>query len=167
MPSDLSQSVDPLRLAKSRKRIEGSLQLDSFERLKNVLLENSDKLQYSLSFDFDESGTCIIESTIDGRIMLECQRCLEPVVVEIHKNSLLGVVRDKNESDALDNKYEPLQLDEETFSVVDLIEDELLLSIPISPLHAENECSGKEILEQINADAKPRPFAALAALKKR
>ena len=167
MPSDLSQSINPLRLAKSRERIEGSLQLDSFERLKDVLLENSDKLQYRLSFDFDESGTCVVESVIDGRLVLECQRCLDPVIIEIHKTSLLGVVKDKDEIDALDKKYEPLQLDEETISVVDLIEDELLLSIPLSPLHAENECSGKKVLDQINADAKPQPFAALAALKKK
>jgi DUF177 domain-containing protein len=167
MPSDLSESINPLRLAKSRERINGNMQLDSLGRLKGILLENSGKLQYSLSFDFDESGTCVIESDIDTQLILECQRCLKPVVIEVHKNSLLGIVKDKDEIDALAKEYEPLQLDEETISVEELIEDELLLSLPLAPLHTENECSGKKVLDQVNADAKPQPFAVLAALKKK
>jgi DUF177 domain-containing protein len=167
MASDLSQPINPVRLAKSRERIEGSLQLDSFERLKDVLLENEGELKYSLSFDFDESGTCVIECIIDTQLMFECQRCFKPVKIDIHSDSLLGVANDKDEFEALAKEYEPLQLNEETISAEELIEDELLLSIPLSPLHAENECSGKEILDQINADAKPKPFAALAALKKK
>jgi DUF177 domain-containing protein len=167
MPSDPSQSINPLRLAKSRERIKGSLQLDSLERLKGVLLENTGQLEYSLSFDFDESGTCVIESVIDSQLILECQRCLKPVVIEIHKASLLGAIKDKDEIDSLAKEYEPLQLDEENIAVEELLEDELLLSIPLSPLHAENECSGKEMLDQVNADAKPQPFAVLAALKRK
>lgn len=167
MPSDLSQSINPLRLAKSRERIEGSLQIDSFDRLQDVLLENEGELKYSLSFDFDESGTCVIECIIDARLIFECQRCFKPVAINIHTSSLLGVANDKNEFEALAKEYEPLQLDEESISIKELIEDELLLAIPIAPLHAEDECSAKAVLDQINADAKPQPFAALAALKKK
>jgi DUF177 domain-containing protein len=167
MPSDQSQSINPLRLAKSREQIKGSLQLDSLERLKGVLLENKGDLQYSLSFDFDESGTCIVESVIDTRLMLECQRCLKPVAIDIHKSSLLGVVKEKDEINTLAKEYEPLQMDEESIFLENLVEDELLLALPISPLHAGEDCSGKKVLDRINADAKPQPFAALAALKKK
>ena len=167
MPSDPSQSINPLRLAKSRKRIEGSLQLDSFERLKGDLLESDGELDFSLSFDIDESGICVIESEIDTQVTLKCQRCLKPVKIRIKKKSLLGLANDKDEIDSLAKEYEPLQIEGETISVGELVEDELLLSIPLSPLHTENECAGKEVLDQINEDAKPKPFAALAALKKK
>jgi len=167
MLSDPSQSINPLRLAKSRERIEGSLQLDSFERLEGDLLENTGKLNFSLSFDFDECGVCVIESDIDTEVILECQRCLKPVLININKKSLLGVVKSKDEIDNLAKEYEPLQISEETVSVKQLIEDELLLCIPLSALHSENECAGKTALDKINEDAKPKPFAALAALKKK
>jgi len=167
MPSDQSRSINPLRLAKARERVEGSLQLDSLSRLKGILLENTGELQYSLSFDFDESGVCIVESVIKSQLILECQRCLKPVVIEIHKSSLLGIVNNKDEFEALAKDFEPLQLDEDIISVEELVEDELLLSIPLSPLHPENNCSGKNDLDRINADAKPQPFAVLAALKKK
>ena len=166
MPSDQSQSINPLRLAKARERIVGKIQLDSLGRLKGVLLENKGELEYSLTFDFDESSTCIVESKIDTQLILECQRCFKPVVIEIHKCSLLGVVNNKDEFEALAKEYEPLQMDEDVISIETLVEDELLLSIPISPLHLENDCSGTKELDRINADAKPQPFAVLAALKK-
>ncbi len=167
MPSDQPQSINPLRLAKSREQIKGNLRLESLGRLQGVLQENKGELNYSLSFDIDESDTCIIESVIETQLTLECQRCLMPVVIDIHKKSLLGVVNSKDEIDALAVEYEPLLLNEDAVSVEELIEDELLLSLPLSPLHAENECSGKEMLDKINADARPQPFAALAALKKK
>jgi DUF177 domain-containing protein len=167
MPSDQSRSINPLRLAKARERIVGKIQLDSLVRLKDILLENTGELQYSLSFDFDESGICIVESMIDTQLILECQRCFKPVDIEIHKSSLLGVVNNKDEFDALAKEYEPLQLDEEIVTVEELVEDELLLSIPLSPLHSEDKCSGTNDLNRINADAKPQTFAVLAALKKK
>lgn len=167
MTSDLSQYINPLRLAEFRERIQGSLQLDSFGRLKDDLLENTGELRFILSFYFDESGVCVIETEIDTQVSLECQRCLKPVVIKIQKKTLLGLVENKEEIDRLANVYEPLVIDEETFSAKQLIEDELLLSIPLSPLHAENECTGKAVLDQINEKAKPKPFAALAALKKK
>ena len=166
MPSDQSQSIIPLRLAKARERVEGSLHLDSLTRLKGILLENTGELKYSLSFDFDESGVCIVESIIESQLILECQRCLNPVIIEIHKSSLLGVVRNKDELEALAKDYEPLPLDEEIISVEGLVEDELLLSLPLSPIHSEDECAGKKDLDRINADAKPHRFAVLTTLKK-
>lgn len=167
MQSDLSQSINPLRFAKAREQIKGSLQLASFERLKGILLEKSGELQYSLSFDFDEAGTCIIECTIDTQLTFECQRCFKPVAIGIHKSSLLAVVNDKDKFDALAEEYESLQLDEEHIFAKELIEDELLLAIPLAPLHAEADCSGKKVLDKVNAGAKPQPFAILAALKKK
>jgi len=166
MPSDLSQSISPLRLAKARERIVGEIQLASLARLKGILLDNKGKLKYSLAFDYDESGVCTVESTIETRLILECQRCFKPVEVDIYRSSLLGVIDDDDELSSLAKEYEPLQLNEGAITVEELIEDELLLSIPLSALHPVNKCSGTTDLDQVNADAKQQPFAGLAALIK-
>jgi len=167
MSSDPSQSINPLRLAKSAERMKGSLQLGTFERLKGMLLENEGELQYSLSFDYDESHRCVIECIIDAQLTFECQRCFKPVKIDVYANSLLAVVESEDQLDTLAEEYEPLVLSEEHISVGEMIEEELLLAIPLSPLHAEEECSGKKVLDKVNADAKPQPFAVLAALKKK
>lgn len=166
MPTDQSRSINPLCLAKAKERIVGNIQLASLARLNGVLLENKGELQYSLTFDYDESGVCVVESSIEARLTLQCQRCFEPVEVEIQKSSLLGVVNDKDEFDSLAREYEPLQLNDSIITVEELVEDELLLAIPLSALHPLDRCTDIEDLERINAEAKPNPFSGLAALIK-
>ena len=68
------QSIDPLHLAKNKEHIEGFLSLDSLGRLEGVLLDNERQVQYSLSFDFDAAGICLIESKIGAKLSVKCQR---------------------------------------------------------------------------------------------
>ncbi len=167
MPTDQSRSINPLRLAKAKERIVGSLQLASLARLKGLLLENKGELKYSLTFDYDEAGVCVVGSSIESQLILQCQRCFEPVEVEIKKSSLLGVVNDDEDAfDSLTREYEPLQLNDSIITVEELVEDELLLSIPLSALHPLDQCTAIEDLERINAEAKLNPFSGLAALIK-
>jgi len=167
MPSDLSQSINPLRLAKARERIVGELQLTSLARLKGILQDYRGELKYSLAFEIDAAGVCVVECNIETQLNLECQRCFKPVEVNIRKNSLLGVVNEGDEFDALAKEYEPLQLDNDgVTSVEELIEEELLLSIPLSALHPVDDCEGTNDLDRINAEAKRQPFAGLDALIK-
>ncbi len=167
MPSDLSQSINPLRLAKTRERIEGEIQLNSLARLKGILLDDKGKLKYSLAFEFDAAGVCNIECEIETQLILECQRCFKAIEVDIRKNSLLGIVDEGDEIDSLAKEYEPVQLDEDgVISVEELVEEELLLSIPLTVFHPEDQCAGTNDLDRINAEAKRQPFADLAALIK-
>ena len=72
-----------------------------------------------------------------------------------------------DEIDALAKEYEPVQLDEEgVITVEELVEEELLLSIPLSALHPKDNCAGTNDLDRINAEAKRQPFADLASLIK-
>jgi uncharacterized protein len=166
MTSDPSRSINPVLLAKTKERIEGEVKLASLARLKGILLENEGELKYSFAFEIDESGICVVNSDIQTRLILECQRCFKPIEIELQKSSILGVVNEKDEFDTLAKEYEPLQLEGGVTTLQELIEDELLLSVPLSILHPVNECSGVEDLNRINAEAKLQPFAGLASLLK-
>ena len=56
MQPEQPQFINPLRLAKNKDQIKGSLSLNSLARLEDILLDNLCQVQYSLSFDFDASG---------------------------------------------------------------------------------------------------------------
>ena len=73
------QLINPLRLAKNKEQMKGSFKFDKLARLDGILQDNDNygQVQYSLCFDFDPSGICIITSNIDTKILLNCQRCLE------------------------------------------------------------------------------------------
>ena len=152
------QTINPLLLAKNSEQIKGS-------RLEDILLDNRGQVQYSLSFDFDASGICLIKSDIDTAVLLQCQRCLKSVIIEIQKNSVLGVYKDSDEFKKLEDNYEPFQLDEEFILVEKLIEDELLLAIPLVPLHSNKKCIGEDVLKAFNVNNKMNSFSALAKLK--
>ena len=96
MQPEQPQSINPLRLAKNKEQIKGSLSLDSLARLEDILLDNHGQVQYSLSFDFDASGICLIKSYIDTAVLLQCQRCLKSVIIEIQKSSVLGAYKDSD-----------------------------------------------------------------------
>ncbi len=58
-----------------------------------------------------------------------------------------------------DEDFLPIQAE---MSVLELMEDELLLALPIAPKHEEGECSNES---SINEYKKPNPFAKLEMLK--
>jgi len=123
------------------------------------------ELKYSLKFDFDKSGVCIIECEIETELILECQRCFKPLEFNVRNISLLGIIGKGKELGTLAKEYEPLELNDDGVTTVEeLIEEELLLSIPLSVLHPLDKCAGTNDLDKINVEAKVRPFSGLAVL---
>ena len=82
-----------------------------------------------------------VEGHISAVLALKCQRCLEavewPVTGDIH----LGIVGSLAQADRLPEGYEPLMLEDEgKIPLKNIVEDELLLSLPSIPKH-DNDCS--------------------------
>ncbi len=161
-----SPLIKPLHLAETGERLEGCIKLASLEWLVETTSNNEAELIYRLLFYKDGSGSCVVDLEIDADVTLQCQRCLQPLDMHVHKKTLLGVVSNTDTLQALDKNYEPLSLsDDETLSLSRLLEDELLLAISFSVLHPEEECPAKAYLDSVNAGVSLKPFASLAALK--
>jgi len=165
MPPDPSQLIEPLRLAKAGERLNGQFTLDVFHRLDTLLNNDLGDLVYRLDFTEDPNGIYCINGEITASVEVLCQRCLKPFQLMVNHSISLGIVLDKEEAEQLPSEYEPLLLNEDTLSVVELVEDELILALPISPIHAAEDCPGSDILEKINHGQKRHPFDELAKLK--
>lgn len=110
-----------------------------------------------------------------GSVWRECQRCLQPVAIALVVDRPLRFVRGEDAAAALDadNDEEDVLDLKPRIDLVELIEDELLMALPIVPRH--ETCpqplpvgSGDAAPADVDADdAAPHPFAALAALKAR
>ena len=104
-------------------------------------------------------------------LQLQCQHCLAPVLETVQAERSFTFVADEATAEALDEDSEAdvLVLSRD-FDALALVEDELILALPLVPRHAV--CP--EALPRVAADAafddteaeRPHPFAALAALKK-
>jgi uncharacterized protein len=104
-------------------------------------------------------------------VPLTCQRCLHPVQVELLIEQDFRFVADEATALAEDEESdEDLLVLEDSFDLMALIEDELLMSLPLVPMHPaclseQAPTSAEE--EAILAEVKPNPFAVLASLKTR
>lgn len=106
-----------------------------------------------------------------ARTALTCQRCLQPVHEAIQFERWFRFARDESEAASLDAESEedvlalPRSLD-----LRELVEDELLLDLPLVPRH--EVCPQalplpSDDAEHAEQEERPNPFAVLAALKKK
>ncbi len=110
--------------------------------------------------------------TAGTTVLLECQRCLQPMTQALQVDRAFRLVRGEAEAARLDEELEddvlelPPRLDLHA-----LVEDELILALPLVPRHESCPAplplpAGAEVAE-VTAAVPPHPFAALAALRRR
>lgn len=106
----------------------------------------------------------------DGVIWQTCQRCLEPVAVDLYIDSELALLKNESHVALLDEETETILLEEildgNKLWLLPMIEDELLVELPLSPKHEDCEMAVTQIGElPEESEEKASPFALLASLK--
>jgi uncharacterized protein len=101
-------------------------------------------------------------------LALECRRCLEPVQVPARIDTWLRFVRGEDAAAELDaeSEFDVLALTR-SLDLRELIEDELLLALPLVPAHEVCPNPLPTVAEAPEASPASNPFAALADLKRR
>jgi uncharacterized protein len=161
--------IDPIRMADTRRLFQGEVTLAEMPRLVEALQDDDGKVSVSLEFGTDEEGIRFMRGQVQAEVTLICQRCLEPMRHQVDNDFALGLVRSETEAEELPSHYEPLLLDGKPLFLRDVIEDEMLLALPIVPRHPAQECeaqleSGETEAEQDGGE-RDNPFASLAELK--
>lgn len=161
-----SLEIDVFEFARERGSVSGSLPLARFERLAEAVRGGSD-VAFRFDGKRDEQARPAAHLQVAATLTLTCDRCGEPVDLPLDLASDFWFVHSEDELNGLpiaNEDSEPL-LGSKRFSLVDLVEDELLLALPISPRHASCGAGGETEFEAESASR--RPFAALASLKTR
>jgi len=98
---------------------------------------------------------------------LQCQSSLQRFLQPVEVVQRLGLIRDEDEEAGLPPGYEPLLVPEDgMLRPVELVEDELILALPVVPLAPGSDRVDQEWSPSEDETAKASPFAALAGLKK-
>ncbi|MCK7593563.1 YceD family protein [Pseudomarimonas salicorniae] len=166
MSVDLPDSLDAWRAVSARRIFEGSVALSRFGRLQDSLADSVGECRFRLEFDRDNFGLATVEVEADAELPLVCQRSLQRFLMPVSIRQRLGLVRSEAEESALPPEVEPVLIGADgELSPLALIEDELILALPVVPLGPQAESDPEP---QAPDDDEPRvnPFAALAALKK-
>ena len=117
-------------------------------------------------------GIAVVELNFDGTARLQCQRCLGAMEVGVEASTEVGLVATEADVSRVPEEFEPVLAPEGRISVGELVEEELLLTLPIVPLHEEEAaCQVAPAAAAVSAEeAQPetqKPFAQLAELLKR
>lgn len=118
-----------------------------------------------------------VDVTVQGRVWLDCQRCLQVYQEPIDTSMRFEVMASEEAADAapMDDDEIDVIVGSKKFSALELIEDEVLLALPSAPKHVvcptvhESLVTGADGEVEPEAppeeEKRPSPFAALAGLK--
>lgn len=165
--NSIPRTVDARKLAQKDAVIEGNVIISSLDRLSELAHNQSDAIAVAFAFDIDDHGYIVIQGKIKSEIALTCQRCLEPVALPIDMSVNVAVVRNQDAAKQLPKSLDPWIVESESADLFELIEEEILLEVPIAPFH-EHQCIPENLFssgDEPKETPKSNPFSVLEQLK--
>lgn len=165
----LPKTMDPLRWAEGQRRVMGYLPVADLPRLAALLYHAQGDIAVDLQFEVNEQGWPLIVGQLRVTLSLTCQRCLEEWSIPLEVRVALALMSPSQmaEEERLPPGFEPLEVQSTPMPLADLIEDEVILALPLVPNHPLAECpAGKYVAQPQKEAPVAHAFAALATLKK-
>ncbi len=155
--------IDGMQFARNEQSVEGGFAVKDLPRLLESLAASDGEIRYRIQGRYKANDKPVLECHISGSVVLQCQRCLGEMLHPVDIDSRLVLV--SSEAGLPDTQDEPDEVDtivsSHEMNVAELVEEEILLSLPMIPRHAICESATAGQSEKTHAG-----FTALAALKK-
>ena len=158
--------VDSIEFARNASELRGMLAVADLPRLHDALFDRSGEITYCLTGAVNRDGIASLRLDIAAELMMTCQRCLGPAIFSLKASRNFELVSDAvalgdpaEELDEVERIHAQARLD-----VAELVEDEVILSLPMVPGHQPEACEPPLALE--GEQEKKSPFSSLAALKR-
>jgi uncharacterized protein len=131
--------IDPRRFCRDKQSWETRSDVSAFPRLAHEFTQG--ELFCRVDGTADALGSLSLRLAISGTVDLTCQRCLGGMRHAVQIERTLFLARNETELERLDALPDSdAILIGETLDLVELVEDEVLLSLPLAAMHAEGEC---------------------------
>ena len=162
----LPAAIEPFKWADRATQVVVDVPLAQFTRLAADLVHTNGSVQVNCRFERDAQRMAFLRGEASTEVTLICQRCLEPMQLPVQTVFDLALVYDEDHAKKLAEDVDYLVVAEQGLILAEIIEDELLLNVPFTPMH--DECDGLvyQQTEEIAQPVKENPFQVLAALKK-
>ena len=157
--------IHPERITERPQVFEGTADLGDLPGLEESVADERVSLRFKVTARLDRQRRKVVSCIIDGFVFLTCQTTLESfrhaiavhdALVLVHRESELPPIEE--ESDAEDYMVADGPID-----VLDLVEEAVLLALPMVPRKPGLEAAGPAA----RATVRESPFAALERLKKK
>lgn len=174
----LPKESDVRKLALKQSQFEIKFEAKHLTRFASATENDQAAVKVSLSFNLDEQKRYQLFGAVDCDTTVICQRCMGLMPLQIHCDVDVVIVYDDADAKQVPRNIEPLVVaDGETIDLNEVVEDELLLNMPFTISHENEDChSQQHIFLDPNAPAeelvvdesdvkKDNPFSMLSQLK--
>ncbi|MFT5082253.1 MAG: hypothetical protein ACI9Y1_000277 [Lentisphaeria bacterium] len=167
----LPRKIDPRKLAQLGVVLEGLVlaeNLDIFAQAAHII----GGIKVRLAFSTNEQHKRLISGSVDATVKLECQRCLQLTEERaLHSEVSVAVVWDEEQAKNLPIHIDPWIVGEDDADLYALIEEELLLSLPVAAYH-DYSCVDESFFSRGDIttgkqETGSNPFSVLAGIKNR
>jgi len=164
-----AEIVDATLLAARNAELDLALRVQNLQRLSEWATDK----EASLSVRFYMADRRVgVDGRAEALLKLTCQRCLEPLVEQVADEFHVVIVESESEADGLAEQQEAIVADPTRLDLGWLLEEQLLLAMPLVPLHREvAQCSiasaevrTESARRRSKAEPTQRPFAGLRDL---
>jgi uncharacterized protein len=177
MPGGASKLRDVRKLADARATLDLDIPVAELPGLPGELISGRGQVHAHLQFG-REQGFMVAQVALRAQLELICQRCMGPMAMPIETSSPVLLIESEAEAEAAPVEWETYLAAEGRLSFEALAAEELLLALPVVPLHADSSACEAAVGRSVQArDAEPasapqsvteqatvRPFADLRAL---
>ena len=164
--------LDPIKAAKEGLEINKSFTFSNLSKLHHCIVDASYSFDLFAKFDY-QNRKPLLDAKLLGQIRLICQRTLEPFEYVFNHDIKLGFITDDRFFKNFPSDYEPYVYQDNQINLIHLIEEEILLLIPLIPKKPLNDCQVEKNASYYGVlktgdekkQDKPNPFDALKELK--
>jgi uncharacterized protein len=165
----LPTTLDVRKAAAREVTVSGVLTLSEMTRLQEILASNCGRIEAKIDFGRDEEKRFAATVSVTANVEVRCQRCLNSMPLVVETENRLAIVGDDEQARSVPSHAEPWLVEGEQANLWELVEEELILAIPIVSYHDSEEC--KQILEEyqqplpVSVEVEDNPFKVLEQLK--
>lgn len=165
----LPATIDPIQLAERGAHLTGTLPLRNMPRLAQGSLEGSGDVSVDLAFEREEGQQVfIMHGTLRVPLRVTCQRCLEAMDLVLETAPWLVLLKSAERLEQQEGDADILVADK-PLPLSSVVEEELLLALPMVPMHAPDRCPVKVRAASVTPKPAVRegknPFLVLGRLK--
>lgn len=141
--SDIPLHASAAKAIATRQRFAGRLPLAQLPRLAAQLADTAGALEVDLEASKDAAGAAWLKGEIRGALTLTCQRGLHPYTWPLQLTSALRLVSSEAEEARVLKDSEPYLVQDDRLPLRELVEDEVLLGLPMMPRCDDPDCIGR------------------------
>jgi uncharacterized protein len=163
--------LDVRKAALRGATVTGTLKPQDLQRFLPLVADTMGEILVEMAFSRDEENRYLLHLAIEANITVFCQRCLAGLPLKLSSECTLATVWTDEEAMHLPSHLDPLIVKDSDCNLWEIVEDELILSLPPYNYHAVEDCKlntanySDPDPQQGCGEEKPNPFNVLEQLK--